>query len=120
MRGPLEKDSTKQERNRELYGDTYHESDYIFTWPDGRSFTPDYLTRKFSKIIKKSDTLDKRLHLHDLRVSCVSILINKGINIKDVQKWVGHSDIHTTMNIYARTTRKRQYETGKVMAGVMF
>ena len=110
----------EQERNRKLYGDAYHESDYIFTWPDGRAFTPDYLTQKFSKIIKKSDTLDNRLHLHDLRVSCVSILINKGINIKDVQKWVGHSDIHTTMNIYARTTRKRQYETGKMMASVVF
>ena len=110
----------EQEKNKSLYGNTYHDSDYIFTWEDGRTFTPDYLSKKFRKIIDKSETLDKRLHLHDLRVSCVSILINKGINIKDVQKWVGHTDIHTTMNIYARTTRKRQYETGQAMASVLF
>ena len=110
----------EQQRYKKLYGDEYHDSDYIFTWPDGRAFTPDYLTHKFRKIIRKSDTLDKRLHLHDLRASCISILINRGINIKDVQKWVGHSDIHTTMDIYARTTRKRQYETGKAIAQVLF
>lgn len=110
----------EQEKNRALYGNTYHDSEYIFTWEDGRVFSPDYLSKKFRKIIDKSTTLDKRLHLHDLRVSCVSILINKGISIKDVQAWVGHSDVQTTLNIYARTTRKRQYETGKTMANVMF
>lgn len=110
----------QQAKNKELYGNTYHDSDYIFTWDDGRLFSPDYLSKKFKKIIGKSNTLDKRLHLHDLRVSCVSILVNKGINMKDVQKWVGHSNIQTIMNIYARTTRKRQYETGQAMASVLF
>ena len=109
----------EQEKNRELFGNTYHDSDYIFTWEDGRPFAPDYLTKKFKKIIQGS-SLDQRLHLHDLRVSCVSILISKGVNIKDVQKWVGHADINTTMQIYARTSRKRQYETGQVMANVLF
>ena len=116
----LDRIKANQAINKSLYGNTYYDSDYIFTWEDGRFFTPDYLSRKFRKIIDKSETLDKRLHLHDLRVSCVSILINKGINIKDVQKWVGHSDIQTTMSIYARTTRKRQYATGKAMAEVIF
>ena len=110
----------EQKKNREIFGNAYVESDYVFTWADGHPYTPDYLSRKFKRIINKSEILDKRLHLHDLRVSCVSILINKGVNIKDVQKWVGHEDIQTTMNIYARTTRKRQYETGETMAKVMF
>jgi len=109
-----------QEYNKRQFGDCYKDSDYIFTWQDGRVFSTDYLSKKFKKIIQNSDSLDKRLHLHDLRVSCVSILVNRGINIKDVQKWVGHSNIQTTMNIYARTTRKRQYATGREMANVLF
>ena len=116
----LDKIKAEQKKNREIFGNAYVESDYVFTWADGHPYTPDYLSRKFKRIINKSEILDKRLHLHDLRVSCVSILINKGVNIKDVQKWVGHEDIQTTMNIYARTTRKRQYETGEAMAKVMF
>ena len=116
----LDKIKADQKKNREIFGNAYVESDYVFTWADGHPYTPDYLSRKFKRIISKSEILDKRLHLHDLRVSCVSILINKGVNVKDVQKWVGHEDIQTTMNIYARTTRQRQYETGETMASVMF
>ena len=111
---------TMQERNRKLFGNTYQQNDYIFTWSDGRPISPDYLTKKFRKIIDKSKSLDKRLHLHDLRVSCVSILVNSGINLKDVSKWVGHKNIQTTANIYTRTTRKRQYKTGEAMANVLF
>lgn len=110
----------EQQKNKILMGNTYLPSDYIFTWKDGRQYTPDYLTKKFRKIIDCADGLDKRLHLHDLRVSCVSILVNNGVNIKDVQKWVGHEDIKTTMDIYARTNRKRQYETGQLMENILF
>lgn len=92
----------------------------MFTFEDGHSMSPDYASKRFKKIIRRSENLDKRLHLHDLRASCVSILVNRGINFKDVQKWVGHKDIQTTMKIYARTTRKRQYATGLEMAKVMF
>ena len=109
-----------QDHNRILFGNSYHHSDYIFTWSDGHSISPDYLSKKFRKIIDRSDKFDKRLHLHDLRATCVSILVNNGVNIKDVQKWVGHSNIQTTMNIYARTNRQRQYTTGRAIADVLF
>ncbi len=105
---------------KRVHGNTYQESDYIFTFEDGHPMSPDYASKRFKKIINNSANLDKRLHLHDLRASCVSILVNRGVNFKDVQKWVGHEDIRTTMDIYARTTRKRQYETGQEMAKALF
>ena len=105
---------------RKAYKDCYQDSDYVFTFEDGHPMSPEYASKRFKKIIRNSENLDKRLHLHDLRASCVSILVNRGVNFKDVQKWVGHEDIRTTMDIYARTTRKRQYETGQEMAKVLF
>lgn len=110
----------EQRRNESRYGDRYHKTDYIFTMPDGRPISPNYLSKKFKKIVRKRDELDDRLHLHDLRASCVSILVGNGVNIKDVQKWVGHEDIKTTMEVYARTNPERQYETALAMAGAMF
>ena len=109
-----------QRTYRRAYGNRYQETDYIFTFENGRPISPDYASKKFKKIIKNSENLDHRLHLHDLRASCVSILVNRGVNFKDVQKWVGHEDIRTTMDIYARTTRQRQYETGAEMAKALF
>lgn len=39
---------------------------------------------------------------HDLRATCASLLIDAGASPKDVQQHLGHEDITTTMNIYAR------------------
>lgn len=115
----LDKVKAEQERNRNLFGDTYLDSDYVFTWQDGRPFTPDYLSKKFRKMIDKSETLDKRLHLHNLRASCVSILAHKGISLSDIANWIGDS-VDTTTKYYLRTCRNNQLETGKAMADILF
>ena len=92
-------------RNRKLFGNKYIDSDYVFTWEDGHCCSPDYLTKSFRKIVRNDNRLDDSLTLHSLRASCVSILIHSGTDIKDVQAWVGHKDVQTTLNIYARTTK---------------
>lgn len=38
---------------------------------------------------------------HELRHSCASMLIAMGWTLKDVQEWLGHSDIKMTANIYS-------------------
>lgn len=45
---------------------------------------------------------------HSCRHSCASMLIAMGWSLKDVQEWLGHSDVKMTANIYAHldTTRK--------------
>ena len=41
-----------------------------------------------------------------LRSSCVSILVHQGMDVKSIQKWVGHADIDTTLRIYAKVKDK--------------
>jgi integrase len=42
----------------------------------------------------------KGMGLHQLRHTCVSVLIARGSNIKEVQEWVGHESIQETMDTY--------------------
>ncbi|NCB51817.1 MAG: hypothetical protein EOM54_08055 [Clostridia bacterium] len=70
------------------------ENNYIFKWDDGRPFVPDLISRKFDKLLK-------HYGFHELSHSCASFLINSGCSLKYVQKWLGHSDIKMTANIYA-------------------
>ena len=83
------------------------------------SLSPDYLSKSFRKIIDKSITLDKRLHLHNLRASCVSILAHRGISLSDIAMWIGDS-VETTTKYYLRTCAHNQLQTGQAMANVLF
>ena len=42
----------------------------------------------------------KRIRFHDLRHSCASLLYANGVALKEIQEWLGHSNISTTSNIY--------------------
>lgn len=110
----------KEEDNRLLFGKEYIDNDYIFKHPDGTLFYPDYPTKAFSKLIKKNLDLPQGIHLHGLRSSCVSILVHQGMDVKSIQKWVGHADIDTTLRIYAKVKDKEsKREISETMAGII-
>lgn len=94
-------------RNRRAFGKEYVENDYVFTWPDGRPFSPDYVSKHFQKLLKQNDL--PHIRFHELRHSCASLLLNAGFTLKDVQEWLGHSDIKMTANVYGHldTARKK-------------
>ncbi len=110
----------QQEENRVIFGDSYFDSDYIFTKPDGHPYTPDYFTKQFRKIIDASEDLPKGLVLHDLRASCVSIQINANVSPKAVQAWSGHSDFDTMFNRYARSNEEEEKKLAKLLTDVIF
>lgn len=48
--------------------------------------------------------------IHQLRHTCVSILINEGANPKQIQVWVGHTSIEETMNTYGHLFPNAKHE----------
>ena len=104
-----------QEENRKLFGKEYHQSDYVFTWPDGRPYSPDYITDKFSSLLRKYNL--PHIRFHELRHSCASLLINNGFGLKDVQEWLGHSDIKMTANIYGHLDVARKQSIANMLSG---
>ena len=42
----------------------------------------------------------KHIRFHDLRHSCASLLLAKGIPMKAIQEWLGHSNFSTSANLY--------------------
>lgn len=97
----------EESANLRLFGKDYQRNDYVFKWPDGHPFSPDYVTREFSKLLEKKGL--PHIRFHELRHSCASLLLNSGFTLKDVQEWMGHSDIKMTANIYGHidTARKQ-------------
>ena len=85
--------------NRIAFGREYQENGYVFKWADGHTYSPDYLSHRFNDLLKKHNL--PHIRFHELRHSCASMLIGMGWTLKDVQEWLGHSDIKMTANIYS-------------------
>ena len=97
---------------RNHFGKDYIDNDYVFTWEDGHPYSPDYVSHTFHKLLKKYDL--PHIRFHDLRHTCASMLLSEGYGLKDVQEWLGHSDIKMTANIYGHLDirRKRSIANG--------
>lgn len=89
----------QEEQNRIAFGREYQENGYVFKWADGHTYSPDYLSHRFNDLLKKHNL--PHIRFHELRHSCASMLIGIGWTLKDVQEWLGHSDIKMTANIYS-------------------
>ena len=58
--------------------------------------------------------------LADLRHSAVYALRKGGCDAKDIQVWLGHSDISTTLNVYGHTLNGDMDRLGQVMDKMLF
>ena len=107
-----------EDENRRLCGKGYTENDYVFKWPDGRPFDPDYVTKHFARLLKNNGL--PHIRFHELRHSCASLLLNGGATLKDVQEYMGHADIQMTANIYGHLDTARKLELTDKIAGSIF
>lgn len=89
----------QEEQNRIAFGREYQANSYVFKWADGHTYSPDYVSHRFNDLLKKHNL--PHIRFHELRHSCASMLISMGWTLKDVQEWLGHSDIQMTANIYS-------------------
>ena len=105
----------QQEHDKKFFGKEYHDCDYVFRWPDGRPFSPDYVSDKFPRLLKANNM--PKIRFHELRHSAASNLLSMGFSLKDVQEWLGHSDIKTTANIYGHLDAKRKKSMAEALAG---
>lgn len=74
----------------------------VFPSRRGTPMEPDNLRRSWGAVRKAADLGEMRLH--DLRHTCVSLLLDLGVPPHIVREIVGHSDIEVTMTIYAHAS----------------
>ena len=79
------------------HGDLWSKTNKLFVRWDGRDM-PNATIAGWLKDFQEKNNL-KRVSLHGLRHSNITMLISNGVDIKTVSARVGHSDIKTTLNI---------------------
>ena len=91
-------------------------NDYVCTFDNGKEITPNYLSRTFHKIIKKTNL--PMIRFHDLRHSVASNLLNDGFTTVQVAEWLGHSSSTTTLKFYAHIDKTSKMAIANSLARV--
>ncbi len=80
---------------------------------DGKPLSPDDISRDFPKLLERHNL--PPIHYHELRHTTGSLLYYNGLSAKEVQEYLGHSDIHTTLAIYVHTDARSKEKAAHIM-----
>lgn len=108
----------RQAKNRRLFKSSYCQDylDYICVDESGKLLRPNYVTEHFAWILRKYGL--RKIHFHDIRHTCASLLLSNGIPMKQIQIWLGHSTFSTTADIYAHLDFSAQEQSAAAMSGM--
>lgn len=117
----LQEHQKQIEENKKLCGNSYNKKylDYICVDSVGKLFRPEYVTDHFTLIMNNNKDALRRITFHELRHSCASLLLAKGIPMKEIQDWLGHSTYSTTANIYAHLEKNTKTKSANVLSNTL-
>lgn len=86
----------------------------LFSKPTGYPNRPDNVTTFWSRFTKRHKGMLRKVRYHDLRHSSASVLLSQGVNIKVIQKRLGHKDVKTTLNLYSHVIEQDDHAASGV------
>lgn len=103
----LKKEKLKQKENKLKYGEYYRQDpnhDFVCKKENGEHYTPNVIKYQTRELIKRKLGID--FNYHSLRHTHATLLIESGVDIKTVQKRLGHSRSAITEDRYVHLTEK--------------
>ena len=88
----------RQNQERLLLGEAWHETGYIFVQEHGLPIDPDTPSKLFQSVRERLELREQTLH--DLRHLHATELLRHGVGIHLVKERLGHKDISVTLEIY--------------------
>ena len=96
----------------------YKELSFVCIRPDGMFESSSAVGQVCRKAKKEVEGLED-FHFHMLRHTYTSNLLSGGAKPTDVQELLGHSDVNTTMSIYAHATREAKRTSARLLDKVV-
>ncbi|MEE1667687.1 tyrosine-type recombinase/integrase [Streptomyces sp. WAC07094] len=101
MATDLREHQERQAQERVAAGTEWRESGLVFTSRLGTPYEPDDLWRSWGPVRRKFGLTHR---FHDLRHTCVTLLLDLGAPPHVVMQIAGHSDLEVTMGVYAHAS----------------
>jgi integrase len=113
----LKRHLTRQLEDIEALGDDYQDQGLIFPGEKGQPMRPWTLTGKLERSLKHVGL--PHIRFHDLRHTCATLLLSKGVHPKFVQELLGHATISITLDRYSHVIPAMGDQTRKAMEDVL-
>jgi integrase len=98
----------RQNQERRAARADWTETGLVFTTASGRHVEPRNLSTAFHRLLARSGV--RRIRFHDLRHTCATLLLARGVSPRVVMDVLGHSQIAMTMNVYGHVIPAMQQE----------
>jgi integrase len=114
LRSHLERQLVEIEAAGDLYGD----DGLVFATEAGTPINPSNLRqRSFTPLLKRSSL--PHIRFHDLRHTCATLLLSKGVHPKFVQELLGHATIAITLDTYSHVMPGMGNQTARAMESTL-
>jgi integrase len=107
----------RQDEERRLAGSRWQETGFVFTTTIGTPVDARSVIRRFHSILKTSGL--PRIHFHDLRHSCATLLLAQGVSPRYISDLLGHSQVSFTMQTYAHVLPHVQRDVATKMDEIL-
>ena len=108
----------RQLQDMEILGDRYQDQGLVFTTNTGTPINPSNLRqRNFAPLLKQAGL--PHIRFHDLRHTCATLLLSRGVHPKFVQELLGHATIAITLDTYSHVMPSMGDATAKAMEDVL-
>lgn len=107
----------QQSLERMKLGVDYVANDFVCKMGDGQMMKPEFVSISFKKLLEKNDL--RPIRFHDLRHTAATLLLESGVQIQDVSRYLGHSNISVTMDTYGHLSAETNRRTADKMSQLL-
>jgi len=115
----LKRHKATQNGERLRLGALWQDNDLVFPSRVGTPMNAKNLTARSFKRLLEQAGLPRTVRFHDLRHTCATLLLGKGVHPKIVQELLGHATISITLDTYSHVLPNMQGEAVTAMEAAL-
>jgi len=101
-----------------MHGDLWAKTDKLFVRNDGKDMANTTIASWLKEFQEKNNL--KRVSLHGLRHSNITLQILNGIDVRTVADRVGHKHTDITLDVYAQNNKSSENKASQVLDSELF
>jgi len=105
-----------EERMRDP-SEAWEDRDLVFTGPHGRHIPRRVLMESFARLLRREGL--PQMTFHELRHAAATLLLEGGVDIRTIQRLLGHADVRITLNTYSHVSERMEQTAADRMDAIL-